>query len=138
MISKEQLIAWYENLNPETLNDIHQFYADDTYFRDPFHELFELDPLIKVYEDMFAKIKDPKFVITKDFFNEKTDELVLFWDFKFTMLKKEMVIKGNTLFKFNAEGKINYHVDFWDSVNELWMKVPVIGFGLKLFYKILF
>lgn len=131
-----ELIDWYQNLNPSTLNKIHQFYATDTYFKDPFHEFFALTPLVDYYVQMFKKVKDPKFTITKEFYDEKSHELVLFWDFKFFALGKTQTISGNTLFKFNSEGKINYHLDFWDSVNELWLKIPVVGSVIKLFYKL--
>jgi hypothetical protein len=85
---------------------------------------------------MFRKIKEPKFIITKSFPGDK--ELVLFWEFKFKALNHDMSISGNTLFKFNDEGKIYYHLDYWDSVGELWSKTPVIGSMIKLFYRIIF
>lgn len=131
-----ELINWYNNLNQENLDKIYEFYAEDTYFKDPFHEYFQLSFLVKLYQDMFKKIKNPKFFITKSFPSDK--ELVLFWDFKFTINGKEMTISGNTLFKFNNEDKINYHLDYWDSVNELWIKTPVLGKLIKLFYRIIF
>ncbi len=131
-----ELVSWYEKLDQNTLQQIDQFYTTDAYFKDPFHEFFELPSLIKLYEDMFRKIKEPKFIITKSFPGEK--ELVLFWEFKFKALNHDMSISGNTLFKFNDEGKIYYHLDYWDSVGELWSKTPVIGSMIKLFYRIIF
>ena len=131
-----QLINWYINLNQENLDKIYDFYADDTYFKDPFHEYYNLKSLIELYQDMFKKIKDPKFIITKSFPSDT--ELVLFWDFNFIISGKKMSISGNTLFKFNNEDKINYHLDYWDSVNELWIKTPILGKLIRLFYKIIF
>jgi hypothetical protein len=133
-----QLISWYDHLSPSTLDQIKDFYADKTYFRDPFYEFNSLESLIHYYQEMFAKIKDPKFNITKKFSDSETNELVLFWDFHFMVLGKPMAISGNTHFKFNNEDKITHHIDYWDSVNELWMKTPIIGNMLKLFYKIAF
>jgi steroid delta-isomerase len=132
----DSLILWYEKLNQSNLNQIYDFYAKDAYFRDPFHEYFELESLVKLYEEMFKKIKNPRFIITNSFFHD--EELVLFWDFKFMAFGKEMTIAGNTLFKFNTEGKVCYHLDYWDSVHELWMNIPIIGQMIKLFYKIVF
>lgn len=132
------LIRWYEHLNQENLAEIRQFYAEETYFKDPFHEYFELGPLIKIYEDMFKKLEDPRFVITKHFLNEESGEFVLFWDFNFVIMKKKITIKGNTLFKTNESGLIHYHLDYWDSVGEMWMKTPLLGSAIKLIYKIIF
>lgn len=135
---RSELIDWYQKLNADSVHKIHQFYSADTYFKDPFHEFFALTPLVDLYVEMFKKVKNPRFIITKEFFNESNNELVLFWDFQFIALGKTITIAGNTLFKFNHEGKINYHVDYWDSVSELWLKIPIIGIVVKLFYKIAF
>lgn len=128
-----RLIDWYNHLSKENLNQIEEFYAQDAYFRDPFNEFFELTPLIQLYKKMFLKMDNPRFIITRKFIQE--EELVLFWDFKFKAFGKEQTIVGNTLLKFNAEEKIIYHLDYWDTVNELWMKVPVLGSFIKFFYK---
>lgn len=135
---RAELINWYQNLNADSVHKIHEYYAADTYFKDPFHEFFALTPLVDLYVEMFKKLKNPSFIITKEFFDESHNELVLFWDFKFSALGKTITIAGTTLFKFNPGGKINYHVDYWDSVSELWLKIPFIGSVVKLFYKIAF
>lgn len=136
--NRTELIDWYQNLNADSVHKIHQYYAENTYFKDPFHEFSSLNPLLNLYKDMFKKLKKPRFLITKEFFNEDTCELVLFWDFTFLAFGKTVLIAGNTLFKFNHEGKINYHLDYWDSVSELWIKTPILGHAIKMFYKLVF
>jgi hypothetical protein len=128
-----RLIDWYNHLSLENLNQIEEFYAKDTYFRDPFNEFLELKPLIELYKKMFLKMDNPRFIITRQF--SQDNDLVLFWDFKFKAFGKEQTIVGNTLLKFNAEGKISYHLDYWDTVNELWMKVPLLGSIVRFLYR---
>lgn len=79
---------------------------------------------------MFSKLKDPKFFITNHF--EKENELVLFWDFKFN---DGFIISGNTLFVFDQNQKVISHIDYWDSVNEIWLKFPLLRTLITFFYK---
>lgn len=130
-LKMDELVRFYENLNRENLFQIHQFYAEDTFFKDPFHQLSTLQELEEVYVKMFKKLKKPRFIITKTFINN--NEAVLFWDFTFN---ENFLIQGNSLLKYNAEGKIESHIDYWDSVDQIWMKLPVLKQILKPIYKL--
>lgn len=126
----ENFISWYNHLSPTNLDDIEKFYTEDCYFKDPFHELHTRHDLIKLYQKMFKILPDSKFVITKTFKNTE-NEMVLFWDYHFTMLNKKHIISGNTFFELK-NGKISKHIDYWDSVNEFWSKIPVIKYFFLL------
>jgi steroid delta-isomerase len=127
----DELIKFYDELTMENLPRIHEFYSEETFFKDPFHTLTKLSELEDVYVKMFKKLKNPKFVITINFNNG--DEAVLFWDFTFN---NGFLIQGNSLLKFNAENKIESHIDYWDSVDQIWMKLPVLKQILKPLYKL--
>jgi len=47
------------------------------------------------------------------------------------------VIRGVTHLKFGTDGKVNYHRDYWDAAEELYMKLPVIGRLMRGLRKIL-
>ena len=96
-----KLIDWYNHLNQKSLKEMSEYYAEDSYFKDPFNEYYHLSDTKKLYEKMFQKLTAPKFTITKHFIEK--NEAVLFWDFTFIAFKKEMKIQGNTLLKFNAD-----------------------------------
>lgn len=130
--STKNIIHFYENLNQNNLNEIAKVYAQDCFFQDPFHQLHSLDELKNLYIKMFQKADNPKFTITKYLENES--ELVLFWDFTFG---KNFKISGNTLLVLNSQNLIISHVDYWDTVSEIWLKIPVIKNFIKVFYKIL-
>ena len=36
-------------------------------------------------------------------------------------------MRGVSHLKLAADGKVNYHRDYWDTGEELYMKLPVIG-----------
>jgi len=131
--TQNKIQEWYQKLSPENLNLLHEFYSLDAEFVDPFHHFKSRQKLFEIYLKMFQKLKSPKFKITKTFSNEL--EWVVFWDFTFNQNFK---IKGMTLFVFNSKHKIIGHYDYWDSISEFWIKLPIIGTIIKLFYKILF
>lgn len=129
----EKIISFYENLTPENLNQIDTFYANDCYFRDPFHELKSIHDLTFLYSKMFKKLKNPKFKITNYFY--KQNEMVLFWEFT---CNNNFKISGNSHLILNSENKVKIHLDYWDSINEIWLKLPIIGPIIKFFYNLMF
>jgi hypothetical protein len=132
----QNLKTWYESLTIESLNLIENYYHEKCYFKDPFHETNSIIELKAIYLKMFLNLKSPRFIITDSFVNQK--KVVLFWDFVFTINSKQQLIKGSTLLEFDQAGKITSHIDYWDSVSEMWMKIPILGKMIKLFYKLLF
>jgi steroid delta-isomerase len=130
-----KLIEWYNDLDEKSLEDISEYYSTDCYFKDPFNEYHNLPQIKDLYKKMFQKLTTPRFTITNYFI--KDQEAVLFWDFTFKAFKSDMKIQGSTLLKFNHDNKINVHIDYWDSVSELWRKVPIIKYFINIMYKIL-
>ncbi len=61
--------------------------------------------------------------------------VMLIWTFNFRAARRgggEMqVIRGVSHLKFYAAGKVNYHRDYWDAVEELYMKLPVLGMLMR-------
>ncbi len=130
---QNKIQQWYQDLSPSNLNLIKDFYTEDAEFVDPFHHFKSRQMLLEIYVKMFKKLKQPRFNITKTF--SKDLEWVVFWEFTFN---QKFFIKGMTLFVFNSDQKIIGHYDYWDSISEFWIKLPIIGPMIKLFYRILF
>lgn len=128
MNKTEGLIAYFETLTPESVAAMGECYADDAYFCDPFNEVQGLHAIQAIFTDMFHKVQQPKFKITDSFAGEQG--IVLVWDFTYAvklLRHTTFRIHGNSVVKFNVQGKVNYHRDYWDSSAELYAKLPVIG-----------
>ncbi len=124
----ENLVEFFEQLQPEDVARMSDFYADDAYFCDPFNEVNTLAEIQKIFRDMFTKLQQPRFKILKIYQTE--GGAVLVWDFSFQVKffrLHDYVIHGNSVLKFDAQGKVNYHRDYWDSSAELYAKLPLIG-----------
>ncbi|MBP9954953.1 MAG: nuclear transport factor 2 family protein, partial [Ottowia sp.] len=59
------------------------------------------------------------------------DQAFLVWEFRFRMRRwrpqVEQCIHGATLVRFDAQGRVALHRDYWDAAQELYEKLPVLG-----------
>jgi hypothetical protein len=44
-------------------------------------------------------------------------------------------IHGSSHVRFDANGRVIYHRDYWDAANELYAKLPIIGTLMKFLAK---
>ena len=132
----KQLKIYFQKLTPESLADIGQYYTENAYFRDPFNEACDLESLKHIFSEMFDRLHEPRFTITETVMDE--NGAVLIWDFDYRLktlkpLRKRR-IHGLSHIRFAADGRVNYHRDYWDAAGELYEQLPIIG-GLMRWLK---
>lgn len=128
-VDLEPLILWYETLTPASLERLPDFYTDDAYFKDPFQEFRSRERLRRVYAHMFETLEAPRFAIINTL--REGHQAMLVWNMSFSLDGKPMRIHGSTHLMFGADGRINYHRDYWDAAEELYEKLPVLGWLLR-------
>lgn len=123
----DRLVAWFEALDPRGVERTGDYYADDAAFKDPFKEVRGVDAIAHIYARMFEQVDAPRFVVSKRI--AQGDEAVLIWDmrFRFKGGRAEQTIHGSTHLVFDAAGKVVRHRDYWDTAEELYAKLPVLG-----------
>jgi steroid Delta-isomerase len=123
----KRTIAFFEYLSPNDIDRMHELYACDAYFKDPFNEVVGLEPIREIFSHMFTKVINPRFKITSTIQNR--DEAFLVWDFFLTFKGQttERKIHGSSHIRFAADGKICYHRDYWDAAEELYEQLPILG-----------
>jgi hypothetical protein len=126
------LVAWYEALAPESLAALGEHYAANAWFKDPFNEVRGLEPIRRVFAHMFETLRAPRFRVTDHVADD--GGAVLVWEFRFGAGRREYAVHGATHLRFDARGKVVYHRDYWDTGEELYAKVPVLG-GLTRFLR---
>jgi hypothetical protein len=124
MKNVEGIKKWFEDLNINSLAEINIFYSDDVYFKDPFNEFNGIIKLKLIFSHMFENLEKPRFEFVEVI--ESDEGAFLSWNFLFNIKGKEMSIHGGTLLKWNSDGKISYHRDYWDVGEELLLKIPII------------
>ena len=125
----DELINFYHALSPESVERFADFYSADAYFKDPFNEVRGLAPIKRIFSHMFKQVAEPRFVVTDQVVDEHGAMLI--WEFGFRVKLwgkgETQVMRGVSHLKFAADGKVNYHRDYWDTGEELYMKLPAIG-----------
>ena len=79
---------------------------------------------------MFENVNEPKFTISD--YAQNKNHVFLKWKMSFYAFKSLQIIEGMSDITFNKEGKIESHLDYWDSLNGLYVKLPLIGILYKI------
>ncbi|MES2317795.1 MAG: nuclear transport factor 2 family protein [Pseudomonadota bacterium] len=128
-IALERLVRFFETISPQTVREqLESVYAPDAKFKDPFNEVEGLEAIGAIFGHMFEQVDGPVFIVTASVMQD--GQAFLTWDFLFKMKRfsrEQQCIRGATHIRFNAEGKVNEHRDYWDAAEELYEKLPLLG-----------
>lgn len=125
----DALIDFYHTLTPGTVGRFAEFYADDAWFKDPFNEVRGLPAIERIFRHMFTQVGEPRFVVTETV--SDAGGAMLVWEFSFRVRLwgkgETQLMRGVSHLKFDAAGKVSHHRDYWDTGEELYMKLPLMG-----------
>lgn len=137
-----ELVAFFETVSPDTVPRIGDLYSADARFKDPFNDVQGVPAIEHIFRHMFTQVEAPRFVVTERIVQSgaASDEdggggAMLVWRFEFGVRVGQrvlpQVVNGVTHFKFNKAGKVSLHRDYWDTGEELYMKLPVLGWLMR-------
>lgn len=131
-----RLIDFFEHLTEQSVADMPSFYSINAYFKDPFNEVNSVEEITRIFSDMFQQVENPRFVVHTAF--ESENQVFMAWDFLFEMKRFKVgqvqCIKGSSHLQLNQNGLVQSHRDYWDTAEELYEKIPVLG-GLMRWLK---
>lgn len=129
-------VELFETLTPSSLSRLDTLYAPRAYFKDPFNEVRGVAGIKQVFSHMYESLVQPRFVVTGCIVDGA--QCFLTWDFQFRLKNfdrlTEQTVRGGSHLKFDAEGRVDFHRDYWDAAEELYEKLPVVG-GLMRWLK---
>ena len=120
----------FSNLNKENIKKFDDLVVKDIIFIDPFNNIKGLDNFKNIFYHMFDTVEEPKFDIVDYAQNE--DHVFLKWKMTFYAFKASQTIEGMSDITLNKEGKVISHLDYWDSLNGIFIKLPFLGFLYKI------
>ena len=123
-------INLFTSLTPESVNEFDDLVSNDIIFKDPFNDVNGIIAFKKIFYHMFENVKEPKFRIVDYSINNQ--RVFLKWKMTFFAFKSLQTIEGMSELLLNDAGKVASHIDYWDSLSGLLIKIPFIGY----FYKI--
>lgn len=126
------LVAFFETLTLAHVAVLRELYAPDAYFKDPFNEVHSVTDIERIFTHMFQQVQAPRFVVSDAV--QQGDQAFLVWTFHFRMPGAggaEQCIRGSTHVRFRPDGKVSHHRDYWDAAEELYAKLPVLGWLMR-------
>lgn len=125
----DDLIDFYQTLDVDRVARFAEFYADDAAFKDPFNDVRGVAAIRRIFTHMFSQVAEPRFVVTERVVD--AGGAVLVWEFHYRMRLPgccdAQVMRGVSHLKFAADGRVASHRDYWDTAEELYMKLPLLG-----------
>jgi ketosteroid isomerase-like protein len=129
------LVDFYETLSEAALPRLAAIYAPDCAFKDPFNEVRGIAAITTIFRHMYEQVDAPRFIVGTRVL--QGDDAFLTWEFHFRLRRFSsagQVIRGATQVRFDANGQVCLHRDYWDAAEELYEKLPVLG-GLMRWLK---
>ena len=125
----QAVVHFFENLQPGDLARLGQIYAPQAYFRDPFNEVRGLEQIEAIFGHMFDSLEQPHFIVSEQVLQDR--QCFVVWDFRFRFKRfspaQWQTVHGSSHLRFDEQGLIQYHRDYWDAAQELYEKLPAIG-----------
>lgn len=112
---------------------IEALYAEELYFNDTIHTFHNRDEL-RDYMIKTGRGLDESMVKIDQVIRDDMDVFVRWtMEFKTRVAGKKVHSQsiGMTQLRFNEEGQIVLHQDFWDSGNALFAHLPIVGFAVR-------
>ena len=129
----DELVRFFETLSEGSVERLGEHYAVDAWFKDPFNEVRGVAAIARIFRHMFAQLDAPRFVVTERIV--EANAAMLAWEFHFRArtpgLRGAQCIRGVTHLRFDSEGKVDYHRDYWDAAEELYARLPLLGALLR-------
>ena len=120
----------FSNLNKDNIKKFDDLVVKDIIFIDPFNNIKGLDNFKNIFYHMFDTVEEPKFDIVD--YAQNKDHIFLKWKMTFYAFKSSQTIEGMSDITLNKEGKVVSHLDYWDSLNGIFIKLPFLGFLYKI------
>ena len=131
-----RVVDFFEQLAPASLDRLEAIYAPGAYFKDPFNEVRGIADIRQIFSHMYEALEQPRFVVTGCIVDGA--QCFLTWDFNFRFKSYDRLtmqtVRGGSHLKFNADGLLDSHRDYWDAAEELYEKLPLVG-GLMRWLK---
>ena len=125
----QRIADFFEQLSPQDVARMAEFYTPDARFKDPFNEVQGLPEIERIFAHMFTALEQPRFVIKQRIV--QGTQCFLVWDFLFAFKNfhkgVQQTVRGGSHLELADDGRITLHRDYWDAAEELYEKLPMVG-----------
>lgn len=118
-------VRFFETLTPAALAELDRYFAPDARFKDPFNDVRGPLAIGRVFEHMFENTQTPRFLI--EGWICEADTSCIRWQFRCKLQGMAIEFKGMSHVRFDSEGKVVEHIDYWDPAEHIYAKLPLLG-----------
>jgi len=120
-------IIFFEKLSARSVGLLSSVASDNIYFKDPFNEVNGIENVEHIFIHMFKTLEQPRFKVIDYGFGNNSDAGYIRWHFSFTSKGKAEGFDGMSEVIFDHDGKVCSHIDYWDTGEIVYEKVPILG-----------
>ena len=118
-------IRLFETMTPASLQKLNDYFASDAVFEDPFNAVRGTAAIQRIFGHMYEVCEHPEFAVLSSALSNDTAWLQ--WDFTFTYRGGPMKISGASMIRFDEDGLVSMHIDYWDAASQLYEKLPLMA-----------
>ena len=123
----ESYARFFEELSYTFEEDaFEKVFAKDAIFADPFQRVQGIKAIVAVFRHMYATLKNPRFEIIETIGD--AEKGYIRWHFHYN----DRSFEGVSHVRFDSEGKVLSHTDYWDAASNVYETIPIIGSLLRL------
>jgi len=123
-----RFVAFFEKLDPAALECLGDIFAEEVRFQDPFNEVVGIKAVRQVFAHGLASCPGMRFEVFEAVPTMSRGEPVALLRWRMDCQdKKGLVINGTSYIRFNPDGRVAEHIDYWDPAGQLYERVPVLG-----------
>ncbi len=124
-------IRLYEELSLERIDELESFVDVSVRFKDPFNDIVGRTKLRKLLKRVLSSVSNPVFRVTSQSWDG--DVLYLRWSFNgHIKMLGNWSVEGMSEVIFNEQGMVIEHIDYWDTGEQFYEKIPIIGGLLRI------
>ncbi|AWM58110.1 nuclear transport factor 2 family protein [Pseudomonas songnenensis] len=124
----------FARLDASNLDRLAELYSSNVHFTDPLHEVSGLAELRRYFSELYANVEHLHFeFISHDEVSEGEGYLRWVMSYRHPRLNRGGLIslEGCSLLRWNAEGKVERHRDYFDAGALLYQHVPLLGSAIR-------
>ncbi|MEM7467328.1 MAG: nuclear transport factor 2 family protein [Pseudomonadota bacterium] len=129
MTPLERYVDFMESVARFDLTSLEEFIAQDVHFVDPFNDTHGLEHYRRIIKDMVAQLDGLAIDVLESAMVSPNRALIR-WRLsgRLSAFKdRPWEVTGCSSVAFDDDGKVNEHLDYWDSAGQLYEKFPLVG-----------
>ena len=125
----ENYVKLFQSLNLKNLHKFDKLLDKNIYFEDPFNKVYGIENFKKIFSNTLTKLDNVEFKVLNII--SKNNIYIIKWEMIYFAFNKTNSIFGLSEVTISENNKIVSHIDYWDSYNNFYTKIPFFGLIFK-------